>query len=66
LAEVTLDRSEHVATLVIQRQRALNSLDEATLLELRSHVAELRRSPARVVLVRTAGERVFAAGADIA
>lgn len=66
MANATLERSGDIATLLIDRPRAMNALDADTLLELRSHVHELTREPARVVLVRSAGDRVFVAGADIA
>ncbi|MBM4269861.1 MAG: hypothetical protein FJ144_25205 [Deltaproteobacteria bacterium] len=63
---VQLERRGDVATLRIDRARALNSLDRDTLLELRTRIAELGREPVRVVLVTAAGDRVFVAGADIA
>ncbi len=66
MANVTLERSGEIATLCIDRPRAMNALDAETLLELRAHVQVLTREPARVVLVRSAGDRVFVAGADIA
>ena len=66
MANVSLERSGNVATLQINRPRAMNALDADTLGELRAHVATLARDPARVVLVTSAGDRVFVAGADIA
>ena len=66
MANVSLERSGGLATLRIDRPRAMNSLDEETLLELRAHAQSLTREPARVVLVTSAGDRVFVAGADIA
>ncbi|HEY8517978.1 MAG TPA: enoyl-CoA hydratase-related protein [Candidatus Binatia bacterium] len=63
---VTLKRDGDVAELTIDRADKLNALDRATLLELRAAVAALAREPARVVLVASAGERVFVSGADIA
>lgn len=63
---VTLKRDGDVAELTIDRADKLNPLDRATLLELRAAVAALAREPARVVLVASAGERVFVSGADIA
>jgi len=66
MGTATLERDGDVATLRIDRPRALNSLDADTLLELRGHVHALAREPARVVLVTSAGDRVFVAGADIA
>lgn len=66
MANVGFERSGDIATLRIDRPRAMNALDADTLLELRGHVAELARAPARVVRVESAGDRVFVAGADIA
>lgn len=66
MANVSLEREGDIATLRIDRPRAMNALDRDTLLELRTHVQELTREPARVVLVTSAGDRVFVAGADIA
>lgn len=66
MSQVSLERSNDIATLRIERPRAMNALDEETLLELRAHAAALTREPARVVLVTSAGDRVFVAGADIA
>ncbi|MEW6271934.1 MAG: enoyl-CoA hydratase-related protein [Thermodesulfobacteriota bacterium] len=63
---VTLRRDGDVAELTIERADKLNALDRQTLLELRQAVAELAHEPARVVLVASAGERVFVSGADIA
>jgi len=66
MSSVKYKRDGYVAELTIERAEHLNALDRATLLELRSAVADLARAPARVVLVASAGERVFVAGADIA
>ncbi|MDG2303894.1 MAG: enoyl-CoA hydratase-related protein [Candidatus Binatia bacterium] len=66
MGNASLERSGDIATLRIDRPRAMNSLDAETLSELRVHVQTLAREPARVVLVRSAGDRVFVAGADIA
>jgi enoyl-CoA hydratase len=62
---VSLTRTGAIAELAIDRAEKLNSLDMATLEELRRRVAELAREPARVVLLSSAGARAFVAGADI-
>jgi enoyl-CoA hydratase len=62
---VRLTRADDVATLTIDRAVQLNALDEATLRGLAAHLGELAAVPPRVLLVRTAGDRVFCAGADI-
>src|SRR5262249_12473060 len=65
MTTVALTRTGAIAELSIERADKLNALDVATLSELRSRVAELAREPARVVLVTSAGQRAFVAGADI-
>src|SRR5215831_921870 len=62
---VRLTREESIATLLIDRADKLNSLDVPTLRELRQRVGELAVDPPRVVLVASAGQRAFVAGADI-
>jgi enoyl-CoA hydratase len=55
-----------VAVVTIDRPEALNALNLATLTELRDRLRELAGDPdARVVVLTGAGERAFAAGADI-
>src|SRR5258708_6186204 len=63
---VSLKRAGDVAELTIERADKLNALDRGTLLELRAAIGELTRDPVRVVLVASAGERIFVSGADIA
>ena len=59
-------REDGVAVLTINRPEALNALDVATLTELRDRLRELRDdADARVVVLTGAGDRAFAAGADI-
>ncbi len=63
---VDLSREGGVAVLTVNRPDALNAFDVATLTELRDHLRELAEdSEARVVVVTGAGDRAFAAGADI-
>jgi enoyl-CoA hydratase len=60
------DLAGPVATLTLDRPRALNALNEATLRELRTAVDNLAARPeVRVLLLTGAGDRAFAAGADI-
>jgi enoyl-CoA hydratase len=55
-----------VAVLTIDRQDALNALDLPTLAELRDRLRELGDdAETRVVVLTGAGEKAFAAGADI-
>lgn len=55
-----------VAVVTIDRQEASNALDVPTLTELRDRLAELAGDDsARAVVLTGAGEKAFAAGADI-
>lgn len=55
-----------VALLTIDRPRALNALDFATIGRLVDHLEALDAEPeCRVIVITGAGERAFAAGADI-
>ncbi|MER3390837.1 MAG: enoyl-CoA hydratase/isomerase family protein [Microcella sp.] len=54
-----------VATITIDRAAKLNALTLAMLDELRTVCVSIGRSAAAVVVVRTAGDRVFSVGADI-
>jgi enoyl-CoA hydratase len=62
-----VSRADHgVAVVTIDRQDALNALDLPTLTELRDRLRELADDEgARVVVLTGAGEKAFAAGADI-
>jgi enoyl-CoA hydratase len=63
---VDVARREAVAIVTIDREEAMNALDIATLTELRDRLKELETDPdVRVVILTGAGERAFAAGADI-
>jgi enoyl-CoA hydratase len=55
-----------VGIVTIDRQEALNALDLSTLTDLRDRLRELAEdSDTRVVVLTGAGEKAFAAGADI-
>ena len=55
-----------VALLTIDRPRALNALDFATIAGIADNLAALDADPdCRVIVITGAGERAFAAGADI-
>ena len=63
---VDLSREGGVAVLTVNRPDALNAFDVDTLTEFRDHLSGLAEDPeARVVVLTGAGERAFAAGADI-
>src|SRR5436189_431963 len=67
LQNLHLTRVGAVATLTLDRPRALNALDAATLRELARAIRELRRDGGvRAVVLTGAGDKAFSAGADIA
>lgn len=57
---------DHIATLTLNRPRVLNALNAQLLRELSAALDELRDNhEVRAVLITGAGEKAFAAGADI-
>jgi enoyl-CoA hydratase len=63
---ILVDVREPVAVVTINRPKVLNALNAATLKELGAAVEELVSNPAvRAILLTGAGEKAFAAGADI-
>ncbi len=66
-ANLRLERHGAVATVTLDRPRALNALDAATLRELARAIRDVRRdAEVRALVVGGAGEKAFSAGADIA
>jgi len=58
--------SDHIAVITINRPKVLNALDVPTLLELESVFDRVERDDdVRVIIITGAGEKAFAAGADI-
>jgi enoyl-CoA hydratase len=63
---IPVERDGAVAVVTIDRQDALNALDVATLTELRDRLREVGADASvRAVVLTGAGEKAFAAGADI-
>ena len=61
-----VERDSGVGVVTIDREEALNALDLATLTELRDRLIELAEDDGtRAVVLTGAGEKAFAAGADI-
>jgi len=61
------DRDEHVVTLTLNRPDKLNALNDELLTELGRATLEFAHDPTvRCVIVTGAGDKAFAAGADIA
>jgi enoyl-CoA hydratase len=64
--EVIFEKAE-IATLSVNRPKALNALNRAVLEEISRVLRDVRHDPAvRVLIVTGAGDRAFVAGADIA
>lgn len=62
---LTLDAEQQVATITVDRASKLNAVTPQMLHELELAARDADRSAARVVLLRTAGDKVFCVGADI-
>lgn len=65
--QVTVEytRDGHTATILIDRSSKLNALTLGLLDDLATAAREVAASAARLVIVRTGGEKVFCVGADI-
>ena len=63
---VLLEREDRVAILTINRPKALNALNNDTLLEIKSAVLEVKEdSGVDLLIITGAGDKAFVAGADI-
>jgi enoyl-CoA hydratase len=62
---VLLEKEDRVAILSINRPKALNALNNDTLLEIRSAVAEVNEDSGIDVMIVTGAGKAFVAGADI-
>ena len=63
---ILVERSEAIATITLNRPRVLNALNRALFAELDSALDEIAADDSvRAVIVTGAGEKAFAAGADI-
>lgn len=63
---LTYERKDRVAVLVINRSRSLNSLDAETIDELEGAFAEIERdNEVWAVIITGAGDKAFISGADI-
>ena len=66
LNNIRLEKRPPLAVVTLDRPKALNALNVQTLAELESVIEDLAADSAvRVILLAGAGERAFAAGADI-
>ncbi|RKZ07574.1 enoyl-CoA hydratase [bacterium] len=66
LANLQYELSDSIATVTVNRPKALNALNRATLDELESVIAQAAADDSvRVLIFTGAGEKAFVAGADI-
>jgi len=64
---ILYDKKDEIATITINRPKALNALNKDALLEIRSAIADAAKdSSIKVVIITGAGTRAFCAGADVA
>src|SRR3989442_13938059 len=62
---IQVSREGQIATITVNRPKALNALNSATLRELLQAVREAAES-SRALILTGAGDKAFVAGADIA
>ena len=66
LKNILYEKKGGVATVTINRPKALNSMNEETILEILSTLDDIRKDEKiKVVVITGAGDRAFSAGADI-
>src|SRR3989338_715962 len=62
-----LDKKDFIATVTVNREKAMNALNPDVLKEIRQCFTELSGDPeVRAAIITGAGEKAFIAGADIA
>jgi enoyl-CoA hydratase len=67
MSTILVDREDHVVTITLNRADKLNALNEELLTELGRALRELMRDASvRCAILTGAGDKAFAAGADIA
>lgn len=62
---VLLEKEERIAILSINRPKAMNALNNETLLEIKSAIEEIKADPSVDVVIITGAGKAFVAGADI-
>ncbi len=67
LENLLLEQDGPIAVVTVNRPRALNSLNVATMIELETVFSDLSKTPdeVRAIIITGAGEKSFVAGADI-
>lgn len=63
---LTLDTTDRIATITVNRPDKLNALNDATMTELGTVIDQLRADPDVAAIIVTGAGRAFVAGADIA
>lgn len=64
---ILLEKEDRLAILYINRPKALNALNNDTLVEIKSAITEIKGDPGiDVLIISGAGDKAFVAGADIA
>jgi enoyl-CoA hydratase len=60
------EKSEGIATITINRPKALNALNEETVLELLARLKDAKKDEnVKVIVITGAGDKAFSAGADL-
>lgn len=62
---VLLEKEERIAILSINRPKAMNALNNETLLEIKRAIEEIKADPSVDVVIITGAGKAFVAGADI-
>ncbi len=62
---ILVDRDERIATITLNRPKALNALNSQVMAEVTAAAAELDADPGVGAIILTGNEKAFAAGADI-
>ena len=62
---VIVETKGPVGILTINRPKALNALNSATLMDILAGIGELTGKEVRVIVITGAGDKAFVAGADI-
>ncbi|MGB3483382.1 MAG: enoyl-CoA hydratase [Mycobacterium sp.] len=62
---ILVDRDERVATITLNRPKALNALNSQVMAEVTTAATELDNDPGVGAIILTGSEKAFAAGADI-
>jgi len=63
---IILEKADNIATITLNRPRAMNSISRKMLKEIQQAVSDIKDDPnVKVVIVTAVGDRAFSAGTDI-